>query len=122
MAKISDNTIETLPARARVAVLSIGSNNRTLSENAVNELEFNLVDARKFTIVDRARLDQIRREQNFQMSGDVSDDSAVSIGNMLGADIVIVGTINTTDSGGRITIRALDVQTAQIITMAREQF
>jgi F0F1-type ATP synthase assembly protein I len=122
MAKISEDLIETLPARARVAVLSVGSSNRTLSENAVDELEFNLVDTRKFTIVDRARLDQIRREQNFQMSGDVSDDSAVSIGNMLGADIVIVGTINTTDSGGRITIRALDVQTAQIVTMAREQF
>jgi TolB-like protein len=122
MAKISEDMIETLPARARVAVLSVGSSNRTLSENAVDELEFNLVESRKFIIVDRARLDQIRREQNFQMSGDVSDDSAVSIGNMLGADIVIVGTINTSDSGGRITIRALDVQTAQIVTMAREQF
>jgi TolB-like protein len=122
MAKISEELIETIPAKASIAVLSIGSNDRALSENVVDELEFNLVDARKFTIVDRARLDQIRREQNFQMSGDVSDDSAVTIGNMLGANIVIVGTISTNGSRGRITIRALDVKTAQIVTMAREQF
>ncbi|MDR1956425.1 MAG: CsgG/HfaB family protein [Treponema sp.] len=122
MARISEELIETLPAKASIAVLSIGSNDRALSENAVDELEFNLVDARKFTIVDRVRLDQIRREQNFQMSGDVSDDSAVTIGNMLGANIVIVGTISTTGSRGRITIRALDVKTAQIVTMAREPF
>jgi TolB-like protein len=120
--KISEELIETLPEKASIAVVSIGSNNKALSENAVDELEFNLVDARRFTVVDRARLDQIRREQNFQMSGDVSDDSAVSIGNMLGANIVIVGTISTNGSRGRITIRALDVKTAQIVTMAREQF
>jgi hypothetical protein len=68
------------------------------------------------------RLEQIRMEQNFQLSGEVSDDSAVSIGGMLGAGVVIVGTVNTDGSTGRITVRALDTQTAQIITMAREQF
>jgi TolB-like protein len=105
-----------------IAVLTIASNDNKLSESAIDELEFNLVDSKKVTIVDRNRLDQIRKEQNFQLSGDVSDDSAVSIGNMLGANIVIVGTISTTGSRGRITIRALDVKTAQIVTMARESF
>jgi TolB-like protein len=122
MAGISEELIETLPARSIIAVLNISSNDRALSENTIDELEFNLVDSRKFTIVDRARLDQIRREQNFQMSGEVSDDSAVTIGNMLGANIVIVGTISTGGSGGRITIRALDAKTAQIVTMVRERF
>jgi TolB-like protein len=56
------------------------------------------------------------------MSGEVSDDSAVTIGNMLGANIVIVGTISTSGSRGRITIRALDAKTAQIVTMVREGF
>jgi hypothetical protein len=122
MAEISEELIETLPAKSIIAVLSISSNERTLSENTIDELEFYLVDSRKFTIVDRARLDQIRREQNFQMSGEVNDDSAVAIGNMLGANIVIVGTITTSGLEGRITIRALDATTAQIVTMAREKF
>jgi TolB-like protein len=122
MAKISDELVEKLPSRSIIAVLNISSNDSALSENVVDELEFSLVDSRKFTIVDRARLDQIRREQNFQMSGEVSDDSAVTIGNMLGANIVIVGTISTNGSRGRITIRALDAKTAQIVTMVREGF
>ncbi|GHV91776.1 hypothetical protein AGMMS50268_22790 [Spirochaetia bacterium] len=122
MKNVSLQLIEALPQKSRIAVLSIESNDRALSENAVGELELNLVNSRKFTIVDRARLDQIRQEQDFQLSGEVSDDSAVSIGNMLGANIVLVGTITTIDLKGQITIRALDVKTAQIVTMARGQF
>jgi hypothetical protein len=121
-AAISTELVKTIPRNTTVAVLNISSDNTSLSETIIDELEFNLVSARQFTIVDRARLDQIRREQNFQMSGDVSDDSAVSIGGMLGANIVIVGVVNTDGSTGRITVRALDTQTAQIVTMAREQF
>jgi TolB-like protein len=119
---ISTELIKTIPKNTTVAVLSIGSDNTAVSETIIDELEFNLVGARQFTIVDRARLDQIRREQNFQLSGDVSNDSAVSIGGMLGANIVIVGTVNVDGSTGRITVRALDTQTAQIVTMARGQF
>jgi hypothetical protein len=67
-------------------------------------------------------LDKIRTEQNFQLSGEVDDRSAVSIGKILGANIVITGSISGLGTSQRITIKALDVQTAQIITMARESF
>jgi hypothetical protein len=56
------------------------------------------------------------------MSGDVSDATAVSIGQMLGANIVLTGSISGTGSDRRLSIRALDVRTAQIITMVREEF
>jgi curli biogenesis system outer membrane secretion channel CsgG len=72
--------------------------------------------------VDRKTLDTIRSEQKFQLSGDVDDNSAVSIGKMLGANIVITGSVTGTGSTQRLTIKALNVQTAQIVTMAREQF
>jgi curli biogenesis system outer membrane secretion channel CsgG len=81
-------------------------------------LEFQLVSSGLFKVVDRKTLDAIRLEQNFQMSGDVDDNSAVSIGKMLGANIVITGTGSTQ----RLTLKALDVKTAEIVTMARESF
>jgi curli biogenesis system outer membrane secretion channel CsgG len=56
------------------------------------------------------------------MSGDVSDESAVSIGQMLGANIVIIGSITETGRNQRLVLRALDVRTSEIITMAREEF
>jgi len=102
------------------AVLNVFSNNRDISEYIIGELEYNLVNSGRFRMVDRRRLDQIRTEQNFQLSGDVSDDSAISIGNMLGANIVITGEISGVGTIQRLIIKALDVKTAQIITMARE--
>jgi hypothetical protein len=122
MVNIGQDLIDKIPRRSTIAILNISSSDRTLSEIAVDELEYLLVNSGSFTIVDRARLDQIRSEQNFQMSGDVSDDSAVSIGNMLGASIVITGTITINGSTGRIAIRALNVQTAQIVTMSRGEY
>jgi hypothetical protein len=122
MAGISGQLIETLPVGSVVAVVNVSSNDRALSGHSIDELEFYLVDSKKFAIVDRARLDLIRSEHNFQMSGEVSEDSAVAIGNMLGATIVLVGAISPGGSGGRITIRALDVKTAQIVAMARGIF
>lgn len=113
--------IADLPQNSTIAILNVSSDNQTVSEYVIDELEYKLVDAKKFRIVDRRRIDQIRSEQNFQASGDVDDNSAVSIGNMLGASIVITGNI-TGSMTQRLVLRALDVKTAQIITMVREQF
>jgi len=105
-----------------LAVISISSNNNELATFAIDELEFQLVTAKQFTMVDRKTLDAIRSEQNFQLSGEVSDQSAVSIGNLLGANIVITGTIAGSGNTRRLTLKALDVKTAQIVSMARESF
>ena len=110
--------IEDMPRDSTVAVLSINAANNFDAEYVVDLLEFRLVQSRRFRLVDRNRLEQIRHEQNFQLSGEVDDNSAVSIGHMLGASIVITGNV----TNNRLILRVLDVRTAQIITMALEQF
>lgn len=47
------------------------------------------------TVVERSRLDQIMREQDFGRSGRVDTMSAAEIGRLLGADILILGTVQT---------------------------
>jgi curli biogenesis system outer membrane secretion channel CsgG len=86
----------------------------------VDELEYRLVEAKKFKIVDRKSLEAVRLEQNFQASGNVGDESAVSIGNMLGAAIVITGDISGSGNSRRLNLKALDVQTGEIVVTARE--
>jgi TolB-like protein len=120
--KICESLIYDLPKNKTIAVLSVSSKDRNTATFVVEELEFQLVNSKEFKIVDRATLDKIRTEQNFQLSGEVDDRSAVSIGKLLGANIVITGSISDSSTSQRITIKALDVQTAQIITMARESF
>jgi len=109
--------IQDMPRDTTIAVLNINSRDFSIAEYVIDELEYLIVRSRQFRMVDRNRLEQIRREQNFQMSGEVSDTSAVSIDNLLGANIVVTGDIRE----NRLVLRVLDVQTAQIITMAREQ-
>jgi TolB-like protein len=122
IARASGSFILEIPINSIVAVISISTNNLELATFTIDELEYRLVIAKKFTVVDRKTLDTIRSERNFQMSGEVSDQSAVSIGNMLGANIVITGSITGAGNTQRLTLKVLDVKTAQIISMAREQF
>ena len=118
IARASETLIEELPRDTTIAILNINASNISEAEHVIDMLEFRFVQSRRFRVVDRHRLEQVRREQNFQLSGDVDDSSAVSIGNMLGANIVITGNVRN----NRLVLRVLDVQTAQIITMALEQF
>lgn len=122
ISRVSQDLINELPEKTSVAVINVSSTNSNLSAHVADELEFQLVSSRKFTIVDRTALDTIRREQNFQMSGEVSDSSAVSIGQMLGANIVITGSITEIDKKQRLSLKALNVRTAEIVTMVREEF
>jgi curli biogenesis system outer membrane secretion channel CsgG len=97
-------------------------------EYVIDLLTTLLVDTNQFIIIDRHSLDVIRAEQRFQLSGDVDDNTAVSIGKMVGTNIVITGTIryipfvvNSYETGTRqLVLKALDVTTAQIIAMDSE--
>jgi hypothetical protein len=103
---ISEKFINDLPAQSVIAVLNISG----AKESAIfimDELEYNLIESKKFKIVDRKSLDTIRSEQQFQISGDVSDESARSLGNMLGASIVITGSISGAESTRRLTLNAM---------------
>ncbi|MDR1898806.1 MAG: CsgG/HfaB family protein [Treponema sp.] len=111
-----------IPGPASVAVISVASGDPDEGEFAVEELVFFLVNSKKYSVVDRRSLDIIRAEQNFQLSGEVDDDTAVSIGHLIGAAIVITGTIVPYDSAKYLRLKALDVETGQIRAMSSRRF
>jgi predicted nucleic acid-binding protein len=106
-----------MPEQSRIAIINISASNARDGEFVLEEFTNLLVNSKRYSIVDRQSLDSIRAEMNFQLSGDVDDNSAVDIGKMLGAEIVITG--NITD---KLRVRALGVQTAQIIAMTTQTF
>jgi hypothetical protein len=108
--------------RTTIAVVSVASRDIESADFVVDELAYIIVSSGNFKVVDRKSLDAIRSEQNFQTSGDVDDDSAVSIGKLLGANIVITGSISGTGSTRRLRLKALDVMTAEIVAMASEAY
>jgi hypothetical protein len=105
-----------------IAVVSIASRDVESAEFVLDELAYVIVSSGNFKVVDRKSLDAIKSEQDFQSSGEVDDDSAVSIGKLLGANIVITGSISGVGSTRRLRLKALNVTTAEIAAMASEAY
>ncbi|MDR2186025.1 MAG: CsgG/HfaB family protein [Treponema sp.] len=120
--RAGETLINNLPEDTTIAILSVSSQEREMSEFVIDELAYVLVNAGNYKIVDRRSLEAIREERDFQLSAEVDDESAVSIGKLLGANVVITGSISGSDSMRRLRLKALDVQTAQIVAMASEKF
>jgi curli biogenesis system outer membrane secretion channel CsgG len=109
--------MESLVSNASVAVISVSAGDPFEGEYALEELTLLLVRAQKFRIVDRRNLDVIRAEQQFQLSGEVDDETAVSIGHLIGAAFVITGGISPWESAKHLRLRVLDVETGRICAM-----
>jgi hypothetical protein len=118
----ADVIISRLQPKTTIAVVSIATRDIEAAEFVLDELAYIIVSAGSFKVVDRKSLQAIQEEQNFQSSGEVDDDSAVSIGKLLGANIVITGSISGVGSIRRLRLKALDVKTAEILAMASEAF
>jgi hypothetical protein len=110
----SDYLNDNIPKGNKIVILNIQSDHAALSEYIIDELIANAVNDKMFSVVDRAQLEQIRMELNFQLSGEVSDESALSIGKFLGAQTIVSGTIGELADRHRMRIRALNVETAEV--------
>ncbi len=103
---------EKIPAQTVACVVNIESDNQRLSAYILEKLSTRLVQIGKQTIVERNNLDAVQKELDFQLSGEVSDESAQSIGQKLGAKTIITGVITYTGSEYTLHITAIDVETA----------
>ena len=79
------------PRNTRAAVINVQNDNPELGQYALRALNGALVNSSWFTVVERdaSALASITREMNYQMSGDVSDETFQSLGKQLGAEIII---------------------------------
>lgn len=102
-----------------IAIIGISSTTRELSDFMLDELTLGFVQAKKLTIANRANLEAIKTEMNFQLSGEVSDESIQQIGAMVGANVVIHGSLKLLGSNFNLVVQALDVTTAAVVDMCR---
>jgi hypothetical protein len=116
--------------RIRVGVLEFtGATSRHERQTASNRLAQVLVDLGRFDVIERERLDQIMREQRFQQSYPVDQDTAVEMGRIAGIGVIFTGHIDHLDSKwtrpsgaagyyaatARIGIKVIDVQSGRLI-------
>lgn len=111
-----------IPKNVKVAVISFASVDKKLGEFALEEITGYLSSCETMHMFDRKSLDSIRKEQGFQKTGDVDDNTAVSIGKFAGADVVITGSVTGSGSTRRLRFKALDVKTAAILSQTSHRY
>ena len=112
--KASDYLNEKIPRGNKIAITNIQSDSSDLSDYIIDKLIANAVNDKVFIVVERRQFDVIREEQNIQLSGEVDDDEALSIGKSSGAQTIVLGTVTRIGDRYRMTIRALKVENAEV--------
>jgi tetratricopeptide (TPR) repeat protein len=107
-----------LPAGSRVAIVGFSSEHESLSEYIMDELTGALVDG-GLEVADRRNLAYVYKELGFQMSGDVSDESALSIGKFLAAEYVVLGQLIKAGGRYRYRLSGINVETAALAGSVR---
>ncbi|MDR1466375.1 MAG: hypothetical protein LBI40_01980 [Treponema sp.] len=110
---ISDDVSAKLPLNAKLSFMSGSVVESQLMEYVLDGVAVSLVS--RLTIIDRQNNALIAAEKQFQLSGAVDDDSIVSIGHELGVDVIVIFSISGSGNLRRLVVKALNVETAQVV-------
>ena len=108
-----------LPADTKIAIISFSSPTETLNEYIVDELNGNLLRNRRVIPVlpDQNQLNYIQRELRFNTAGEIEIESAQNIGQMLGVEYIITGSLEQyIGNEYRLLLKAYDTEYARLQT------
>jgi TolB-like protein len=101
--------------RPTVAILdfeSVGSEEH-LGKAVAEIMRTELIGTRQFRVVERSQINKALSEQQFQTSGVINENTAVEIGKLLGADLIIIGSVVKIGTSYTINSRMLDIKTGE---------
>jgi hypothetical protein len=114
------NISDRVEAGTKIAIINFNSPTDKFDEYVIAELEANLLEINKLTIIDRKEIDLIRGELKFQRTGEVDDESIQRLGQVLGAQTIVSGSLQDIGGTYKIVIRTLKVETAAVIAQYRK--
>jgi hypothetical protein len=88
---------------------------------ATEKLIEKLVQSNRFTVLDRANIESVLKEREFQVSGMVSDQDVVTAGKYLGADYVVVAKLSKVGDTNFISGKMINVKTGVIVSQTSAQ-
>ena len=103
-----------LDAGTKIALINFTSPSQAFSDYVLDELSAVLVNNGHLIVVDRANLDKIRQELGFNVSGEVSDASMQEIGQMLGAQALVTGSLTSIADLRRVMFKVIMTETATV--------
>jgi tetratricopeptide (TPR) repeat protein len=104
----------------RIAVVNIDTGSPAVSNYIVEELIGQFVRHKKITVIDRNNINLLQKELSFNMSGYVSDETAQSIGKIMGARFIVSGSLldGETAKRFRLTVTSVDSTVPEAIFTA----
>jgi len=110
--------------KTTLAVLDLDA--KGLAKNEVeiltNRLRSNTVNLGIYDVVERQKMQEILDEQQFQLSGCTSDACAVEVGQLLGVQKMITGSVGAFGKVFTVELRLLDIETGKIERSASYDF
>ena len=111
----------------RIAVLPFEALDEDVSAHSVERVSSELMSARlarrpRLLQVERARLDAVVGELKRSERGELSPKGAASVGKLLGANSVVVGSVGVAGSDYVVTARAVDAESGQVLAAADQGF
>ena len=102
--------------KRKVAVLKVLANSvdPNIAQICLTTMSNQLANVNYLTLIERQEIEQVLKEQDFQMS-DLTEDQGVEVGKLLNADVVIIGSVGKLGSIFVFNARLLDVETGQIL-------
>ena len=105
-----------------LAVMDLDAEGISASENRIisTRLRSELTETKKFTVVEREKVEEILKEQGFQLSGCTSNECAVQAGKLIGVKYIAVGSIGKLGAIFTINLRLINVETGVVVKTAVE--
>lgn len=79
-----------------------------------NRFRANLAQLGQYTIIERGVMEEILLEQDFSLTGCITDECAVTVGQLLGAQFMLAGSIGKVGSTWTVEMRIINVETGAI--------
>jgi|GEM_PF-1815409 len=104
-----------IPSGTRVAIVAVQGEDHDVGEFVLRKLGEALVNANRFIVVERdsAALAAIDQEMDRHLNFYVSQETELSIGRQLGAEVIISGSMARAGQNWRLEVNAVTVETAQ---------
>lgn len=98
--------------KMRIAIMDLGASavSPETAKMVSDLLRTELFNTGLFTVIERAEMEKILKEQGFQQSGCTENECAVQFGKMLSARKVLVGTVGKLGDSYIINARIVDVE------------
>ena len=96
-----------------------GGNSAPLGKAVSAMLVTELIGRPGIKVIERAELHELLNEQKLSLSGRVDESTALEVGKLVGAQYVIHGQVTSIADNLRMDMRAVDVQTSEIMEVQK---